>query len=52
MSERHVFAKCAWRLVPFTMLLFIVNYVDRTNIGFATLTMNKDLGFSCRPRST
>ena len=28
------------------MLLFIVNYVDRTNVGFAALTMNKDLGFS------
>jgi sugar phosphate permease len=46
MNEQQVFAKCAWRLIPFMMLLFIVNYVDRTNIGFAALTMNKDLGFS------
>jgi len=46
MSEQQIFAKCAWRLIPFMMLLFIVNYVDRTNIGFAALTMNKDLGFS------
>jgi ACS family tartrate transporter-like MFS transporter len=46
MSDDRVFAKSAWRLIPFTMLLFIVNYVDRTNVGFAALTMNKDLGFS------
>ena len=46
MSEQQIFTKCAWRLIPFTVLLFIVNYVDRTNVGFAALTMNKDLGFS------
>jgi len=26
--------------------VFIVNYLDRTNVGFAALTMNKGLGFS------
>ena len=26
--------------------VFIVNYLDRTNVGFAVLTMNKNLGFS------
>jgi ACS family tartrate transporter-like MFS transporter len=46
MSEHQIFAKCAWRLIPFMMLLFVVNYVDRANVGFAALTMNKDLGFS------
>jgi MFS transporter, ACS family, tartrate transporter len=28
------------------MVLYIVNYIDRVNVGFAALTMNKDLGFS------
>src|SRR5215471_3196311 len=28
------------------MLLYLVNYIDRVNVGFAALTMNKDLGFS------
>src|SRR5262245_5046209 len=28
------------------VLLFTVNYIDRVNVGFAALTMNKDLGFS------
>ena len=47
MSEQdRVFAKCSWRIVPFAMLLFIVNFVDRTNVGFAALTMNGDLGFT------
>jgi ACS family tartrate transporter-like MFS transporter len=46
MSEHLIFAKCAWRLIPFTMLLYLVNYIDRVNVGFAALTMNADLGFS------
>lgn len=28
------------------MLLYVVNFIDRSNVGFAALTMNKDLGFS------
>src|SRR6266851_6015329 len=46
MTEQQVFAKCAWRLIPFMGLLLLVNAIDRTNVGFAALTMNKDLGFS------
>src|SRR5215470_19355563 len=45
MNER-VFAKCAWRLIPFMILLYVVSFLDRVNLGFAALTMNKDLGFS------
>ncbi len=46
MTDTSVFTKCAWRLIPFMMLLYVVNYLDRVNVGFAALTMNKDLGFS------
>jgi len=46
MSEQQIFAKCAWRLIPFMMLLYFVNFLDRTNVAFAALTMNKDLGFT------
>jgi ACS family tartrate transporter-like MFS transporter len=46
MSEDRVFAKCAWRLMPFLMLLYLVSYIDRVNVGFAALTMNRDLNFS------
>jgi ACS family tartrate transporter-like MFS transporter len=46
MDESQIFAKCARRIVPFTMLLYLVNYIDRVNVGFAALTMNKDVGLS------
>src|SRR6185369_4458439 len=46
MSDDRVFAKCAWRLIPLMLALFLANYIDRTNVAFAALTMNKDLGFS------
>ncbi|MEO8300987.1 MAG: MFS transporter [Rhizomicrobium sp.] len=45
-EQEQVFAKCARRLIPFMMLLYVTNYLDRVNVGFAALTMNKDLGFS------
>jgi ACS family tartrate transporter-like MFS transporter len=44
--QDQVFAKCAKRLIPFLMLLYFTNYLDRVNVGFAALTMNRDLGFS------
>jgi ACS family tartrate transporter-like MFS transporter len=48
MSGDRVFAKCALRLIPFMMALYVANYIDRTNAGFAALTMNADLGFSAQ----
>jgi ACS family tartrate transporter-like MFS transporter len=45
-EQGKVFAKCAWRLIPFMMLLYVVSFIDRTNVGFAALTMNKDLAFT------
>ena len=34
------------RLIPFLFLLYVVAFIDRINIGFAALTMNKELGIS------
>ena len=34
------------RLVPFLFLLYIFAYLDRINVGFASLQMNEALGFS------
>jgi sugar phosphate permease len=45
-EQDRVFAKCARRLIPFMMLLFVLNYLDRVNVGFAALEMNRDLGLS------
>jgi ACS family tartrate transporter-like MFS transporter len=33
------------RLIPFLFLLYILNFLDRVNVGFAALEMNRDLGF-------
>ncbi len=38
--------KVLQQLLPFTMLLFFFSLIDRTNISFAALQMNEDLGFS------
>ena len=46
MSEQHIFARCAWRLIPLMVAAYLANFIDRVNVGFAALTMNKDLGFS------
>jgi MFS transporter, ACS family, tartrate transporter len=44
--ETRVLRKITLRIVPFVMLLYFIAFIDRVNIGFAAVTMNKDLGFS------
>lgn len=34
------------RLIPFLFLLYVIAYLDRVNVGFAALDMNRDLGFT------
>ena len=40
--------KLCWRLIPMLWLGYILNIVDRTNLGFAQLQMGADLGLSPR----
>lgn len=44
--ETRALRKVTLRIVPFVMLLYFIAFIDRVNIGFAALTMNKELGFS------
>jgi MFS transporter, ACS family, tartrate transporter len=44
--EKLTISRVYKRLVPLLFVLLIINYLDRVNIGFAALRMNKDLGFS------
>ena len=44
--QTRTMRRVSLRIVPFIMLLYFVAFIDRVNIGFAALTMNKDLGFS------
>ena len=43
---RRTRAKVARRIIPFVFLLYIFNFLDRINVGYAKLEMNADLGFS------
>ena len=45
LGERTV-RKVSRRLVPFLLLLYTLAYLDRVNVGFASLEMTKDLHFS------
>ena len=41
-----IYVKIARRIIPFMVLLFLMAWLDRYNLGFAKLQMVKDLGFS------
>src|SRR5580698_1429852 len=43
-----ILRRAAWRLIPVMALMYVVSFLDRSNISFAALTMNRDLGFSPR----
>ncbi|HZU89185.1 MAG TPA: MFS transporter [Stellaceae bacterium] len=42
--EQRTMRKVCLRLLPFAILTYFFCYLDRINVGFAALTMNKDLG--------
>jgi ACS family tartrate transporter-like MFS transporter len=44
--ERSTLSRLNWRLIPLVLVLYVIAMIDRTNVGFAALQMNEDLGFS------
>jgi len=44
--EQSAMRKVYWRLLPLCMLVYFFCYLDRINVSFAALTMNKDLGLN------
>lgn len=44
--ERETMRKVTWRLVPFLMVCYFFALLDRVNVGFAGLQMNRDLGLT------
>jgi ACS family tartrate transporter-like MFS transporter len=44
----HTRRRVAVRLLPFLFILYVVNYIDRSNLAYAALGMTRDLGFSDR----
>jgi D-galactonate transporter len=45
-TEDDIFRKITLRLVPFLFLCYLAAYLDRVNVGFAKLQMQKELAFS------
>jgi sugar phosphate permease len=42
----NTYRKVALRIVPLTVVAYIIAYIDRVNVGFAKLQFMQDLGFS------
>jgi len=42
--ERSTVRRITSRLIPFLAVLYVVNFLDRTNVGFAALRMRADVG--------
>jgi ACS family tartrate transporter-like MFS transporter len=42
--ETETIKRISWRIVPFVALGYFITYLDRVNISFAALQMNKDIG--------
>lgn len=45
-EENNAYRKTVWHLLPLLMLCYVLNYLDRVNVGFAKLQMADDLQFS------
>ncbi|HKS14344.1 MAG TPA: MFS transporter [Pseudomonas sp.] len=45
-DEQAIVRKVTLRIIPFMFLLYIVSYLDRANIGYAALEMNKELALT------
>jgi MFS transporter, ACS family, tartrate transporter len=44
--EKAIIRKLRIRLLPFLLTLYVVAFLDRVNIGFAALTMNRELAIT------
>src|ERR1700751_6267591 len=44
--EATTIRKLRTHILPFVFVLFVINFVDRINIGFAALTMNRELAIT------
>jgi len=45
-DERALVSKITWKIIPFVFILYVISYLDRANIGYAALQMNKELALT------
>jgi MFS family permease len=48
MLERQTMRKVIWRLLPFLMICYLMAFIDRGNVGMASMQMNHDIGMSAK----
>jgi ACS family tartrate transporter-like MFS transporter len=44
--EQRAIRRVSWRLLPLIIAIYFIAYIDRTNVAFAAISMNRDLGFN------
>ena len=44
--EKSTIRKVFWRIIPYCFVLYVISYIDRANIGYAALQMNKELALT------
>lgn len=42
----HAISRTMWRLAPYLMLLYVVSFLDRANVGFAKQALQSSVGIS------
>jgi MFS family permease len=47
-TGRDAISRINWRVLPFLMVLYLVAYIDRSNISVAALQMNSELGLTAQ----
>ena len=45
-DARKLYSKISWRLIPYIFFLYILAYLDRANVGFASMEFKRDLHLS------
>jgi ACS family tartrate transporter-like MFS transporter len=43
---RSAMRRIGWRLVPFLIVAYFISFLDRVNVGFAAIQMNKEIGLT------
>lgn len=46
LSSDRIYLKITWRIMPLILVCYVMNQIDRTNVGMAQLHLQRDLGFS------
>jgi hypothetical protein len=46
LSDNAIYRKVMWRIMPLLVFIYVLAFVDRTNIAFAKLQFLKQLHFS------